>query len=544
MDMMGKKCIKLILSLLFILTSNKALLGMSCCSINTTPTASIPLTNVVSLAFNSNSCLVTSDTLSIVRVHTPLADCIYNPTPTVTFPAPSSPSSAIALSSMGCLAVANENDISIFLPSETCPGCDYSTTASTVIPNGGTAIGFSLSNCLALGKDNGQVFIYSSIDPVACIYNETATTTFSIPSAAHISNIAFSPINNCLAVGDINGNVYIYSRVSDCTYNTTTPQTIALGSAINDIAFSGSDCLAIADNSGRVTTYKPGVNCVSYTLATTISELVAPSSLAFSLNGCLAIGSSDGKVGIYSPTGSCAYSTSPLSTITSNVPVLAIAFSLNNCLAVPFAESVNIYAFNSALSVNIIPQDSNICVGGTVNLTATVSGGIGPFTYTWMNPSDTVIQTGPSNTLLLNNITAADMGFYSVIVQDAKGCTARAMAFVGIDTVAISLTNPSCSVSSSPSPTITGITSPNISVIIFANSAEIGRATSDALGQFSFEPQVPLTNGRYTIIATTATAPCVTTSNSIVIVVDTLRRNCLSLAIRNKYCPACAGIGL
>jgi len=338
-------------AILSILTS-QTLLGMSCV-INQKPISSIPTTNGSSLGFTSNDCLaVLADTFLGIgfNIYSPTStSCSYNNEPGTIFGQQGSTEMplVLAVSRGNCLAYADGTG-RILIYSSTCPGCAVAQTNTLSLSP--TAMGFSNNNCLVVGDANGNINIYTSSPSSSCNYTSSAPS-FTIPSGAQVNVIASSPsMNNCLAIGDVNGNVYIYSGVSDCTYNTTTPQTIALGGVINDIAFSGSDCLAIADNSGRVTTYKPGVNCTSYTLATTISGLAAPSSLAFSPSECLAIGNNDGSVGLYSSINNCMYNTTATSSIKRNGnQVSSIAFSFSNpaCLAVAFKDAINIYSFSS-----------------------------------------------------------------------------------------------------------------------------------------------------------------------------------------------------
>jgi len=154
----------------------------------------------------------------------------------------------------------------------------------------------------------------------------------------------------------------------------------------------------------------------------------------------------------------------------------------------------------------------------------------------------------PDGTFIITTMCLG-RGDYTFEIQATNSacCTASAFVttFVDCAPTIIRLTNPPCSGSCSPTPIITGTTSPNTGIIIFANGVEIGRTASNAIGEFTFVPAQPLANGTYTFIATTIPGACDCPegdSNAITIVIDARMRNCLSLAIRNKFCAPCLTI--
>lgn len=74
-----------------------------------------------------------------------------------------------------------------------------------------------------------------------------------------------------------------------------------------------------------------------------------------------------------------------------------------------FFQTDSVYVENiSGMNVSVTPSNVT-CQGGT--LTATISGGLAPYTYSW--------STGNSVT----NVVNGPLGSYSVIVTDAQGCT-------------------------------------------------------------------------------------------------------------------------
>lgn len=73
------------------------------------------------------------------------------------------------------------------------------------------------------------------------------------------------------------------------------------------------------------------------------------------------------------------------------------------------------------LVASISPNPANFCPGGSANLKADVTGGIGPFTYNWTTPSGN--KTG-------QNIVATVAGVYFVTITDALSCTGTAQVNV------------------------------------------------------------------------------------------------------------------
>ncbi len=81
----------------------------------------------------------------------------------------------------------------------------------------------------------------------------------------------------------------------------------------------------------------------------------------------------------------------------------------NNCSLAPFQVTVNV---NPLISIAIKPSNSGICPGSTAQITPTVSGGDGNYTYTWM--------PGNSNgtSIFVQNIS---IPVYTLIVDDGCG---------------------------------------------------------------------------------------------------------------------------
>lgn len=466
---MGKKYITLsvILWLSLMLVPNLTLFGMFFCSINPSPASSIPPGNGCSynnskfgipntLVLTQNNCLAVlflckNNSLLNIGTVFEFVSCTYERISTFGVNNIASTSNNfLAAAPNSCIAYisvsSDQTSTQISMLSQACNSCGFIVQPNINLSANITAAKFSNdSNCFALGDSDGNIYIYTLSSSIGCSYNPPLAP-FKIPSKASISAIAFSPLDECLVVGDVDGNVYIYPQISGCEYNETTPiSPIKLPGKINSIAFSAS-CFAIADNSGQVTLYQWS-NC-SYSKVSTISGLAAPSIVAFTpneSNACLAVGNSDGSVNIYSPSASgCNYNNIPSSIIKrQGSSVLSLAFGpTTGCLVVLFPDQLNSYRFDPPLVVNVVPQVSSVGTNDPITLTALISGGVAPFTYTWSNPDGTIIQAGPSNVLTLPDPINEPTGFYSVIVDDSDGDTATAQSLVITSIVVTLQANP------------------------------------------------------------------------------------------------------
>ncbi len=82
----------------------------------------------------------------------------------------------------------------------------------------------------------------------------------------------------------------------------------------------------------------------------------------------------------------------------------------------------------TAVTVNA-GSNGPLCAGSTLNLSATISSGTAPFTFSWNGPTSfTSVAQNPSRT----NVSTLDAGIYGVTVTDATGMTGSATVSVEI----------------------------------------------------------------------------------------------------------------
>ena len=80
--------------------------------------------------------------------------------------------------------------------------------------------------------------------------------------------------------------------------------------------------------------------------------------------------------------------------------------------------------------------NSPVCIGATINLTATnASGGTSPYTYGWSGPLS--YTSSLQNPAISNSITSMN-GTYAVTVTDSKGCTGSSSVAVTVNPLPVS----------------------------------------------------------------------------------------------------------
>ncbi|HTA27309.1 MAG TPA: choice-of-anchor tandem repeat GloVer-containing protein, partial [Bacteroidia bacterium] len=154
---------------------------------------------------------------------------------------------------------------------------------------------------------------------------------------------------------------------------------------------------------------------------------------------------------------------------------------LNTCVA---TASVTITEPAAALAVSTSITSQVSCGGySNGNVTANVSGGISPYTYSWSNGSSTVSTSNPTGAILIT-------GSYTVTVTDANSCSATASVTltqpVPIRDSIVSMTNVGCNGGNGGSATIgvkggkfpyTYSWAPNSNTTKFASSLSAGTYT-------------------------------------------------------------------
>ena len=318
---------------------------------------------------------------------------------------------------------------------------------------------------------------------------------------------------------------FTYSLPTYCD-NGTDPLPV-FGPGASGGVFSSSAGLNINSSTGAIdlSASTPGMytvnnniaangSCPSASASTTVTIVASPATPVVSSNSPVCVGSSinlsTAATGTYSWTGPNSF------TSTAQNPVIASATSLNagtyflsvtsgGCTSSSGQTTVTVNSLPAAPAAN---NNSPVCAGGTVNLTAsTVAGAV----YSWTGPNS---FTSANQNPVLSSVTTAQAGTYSVTVT-VNGCTSSSG-----QTIVTVNPSPVAPVASSNSPVCNG------SAINLSASAITG-ATYSWTGPNGFSsslqnPVIPAATaangGVYSVFATVAGCPGASGTASVVIV--------------------------
>ncbi len=395
----------------------------------------------------------------------------------------SSGTTSVAFSPDGtCIAVTNNvsNTVSMFSVSHLCMLVQIGSAVST----GGTGAGsvaFSPDGtCLAVANfDSSNVQMFS--------VSNCGLTAVGTPVATGLPNpndVAFSPGGGCLATANYNmsgvGSSISMFSVSSCglTY-------IADFSRLRDNAFAlafspTNNCLALAYAN------QPDGYVGMYQLDPTTCKLSFISEYETGGNACTSVA--------FSPSGLCLAATNQLSNnitmfevdstchlnaidlpITSGGQAFSASFSPSgDCLAVGNlfnsggggSGSITMFTASSQDPLaSLAASSTSICPGHSSTLTATVTGGIEPFTYVF--PDGTV---GPTDDRTVTHVvTPAMTTAYDVVVTDGNSCVSTS------NTVTITV---------NPNPTVSLAASPPL--VCFGNSSTLTATVTTASADYTY----------------------------------------------------------
>ncbi|HQQ94946.1 MAG TPA: PKD domain-containing protein [Bacteroidia bacterium] len=169
---------------------------------------------------------------------------------------------------------------------------------------------------------------------------------------------------------------------------------------------------------------KPGNNINSYQI-TSIPKPLVPDSILIRSGCSQTLGVTGFSVPtvnwtsvpsntLYNSYLSCTSGCATVNVVPTGTPPAFVdyevsGFGMSPCQASFYRDTVRVYFYNN-LSAGINPSVATICFGSnSVVLTATASGGLGPYTYTW-----TGVGTGAT--------VNVSQGVYTVTVHDRTGC--------------------------------------------------------------------------------------------------------------------------
>lgn len=422
---------------------------------------------------------------------------------------------AVAFSPDGsCLAVTNTNTNTISIIANPCT----STTVVRTIPIGNVSRNVVFSpdgSCLAASNINdGTISIIN--DPC------NATTSRTITVGTRPQFLAFSPDGSCLAVSNQDSNSV--SIINNPCTATAVSSTISIANPLG-VAFSpDGSCLAVKGTPG-VVIYRP----ISLSIVPAAASTCAGQSITFSAQ----------PVGVgpftYAWTGPNGFTSTQQNITLTNVQVAnagVYTVNMTNGSGCVISDTATL-AVNANPVVNISPSSVTACVGTSPMLTAQVTVGSAPFTYSWSGPNGFTANT---ESITLSNIQTTSAGTYSVLVIDANNCRSTVSAVVTV--------NPTPAVTITPG-----------AVSLCAGSSTSLTASATGTGPFSYAWSGPnsftattstinLTNlqsvnaGNYTVVATganncssSATASVTVNANPVVTVNPSAIAICANSAV-------------
>jgi gliding motility-associated-like protein len=287
---------------------------------------------------------------------------------------------------------------------ETCSAVDAAVTVN--VTGGALPLTYSINpfpSQTANTFSNLSTGIHSVIvtDANTC----SLVSTFSIGNTSSVL-LSISSQTDILCYNNCDGKLLmnVVNAIAPVTYSLTNLPTYTTSNITNICA--GTYTIKVTDNIG----------CY----ATTTATFTNPAPYSFSVNGTSQICVSNSATLIGQASGGTSpytYSWMPGGASGPNIvvsPTATTVFSLNvfdanGCTLLPETFTLNVKA---PITVSISPQNAGICPGTTAQITPSVSGGDGNYTYLWLPGNITT----PS--IFLANLTNPS---YTYIVSDACG---------------------------------------------------------------------------------------------------------------------------
>ncbi len=309
---------------------------------------------------------------------------------------------------------ANACTISASVPVTFVPIGSLSTSSVSICPNSVATLTVSGSNTYTwlpsgfvgstytLNSASPQQFTVIATDLSGCI--TTTTTNLAIKPTPLLSFNTFS-----ITCGSL-GSATVSASGGTGPFNYTWTPTGQTNSVATGL-FPGTYTLTFLDT---------GTGCV-FTPTTTFYPLVPLTGTVSSTNSllCNSVNTGTASIALSNGSGTQTYTwTNAVGTL--NTPLatgLAAGISTIHVIdALTFCSVTHTFLITQppALSLNIVASTPSVCLGGSISLNASNSGGIPPYTYTWV--------AGPASTSISVSEGAAGVFNYTVNSLDANQC--------------------------------------------------------------------------------------------------------------------------
>ena len=385
----------------------------------------------------------------------------------------------------------------------TCTGTNG--TGIVMTSANGPTVTTAITTAASCGSSNGEITttVTGGTAPYTYLWSNGATTQNLTGVAAGTYTLTVTDANTCTGT---NGTGIMMTSANGPTVNTAITTAASCGSSNGEITTTvtgGTAPYTYLWSNGATTQNLTGVAAGTYTLTVTDANTCTGTNgtgiVMTSANGptvttaittAASCGSSNGSISatVTGGTAPYTYSWSNGATTQNLTGVAAGTYTLtitdaNTCTGTNGTGIVMTSANGPTVTTAITTASS--CGSSNGSISATVTGGTAPYTYSWSNGATT------------QNLTGVAAGTYTLTVTDANTCTA---------------TNGTGIVMSSPNAPVVNITSVNST----CNNAN-GSATANATGG----------SGNYTYLwtpggQTTASISNLTTGNYSVTVTDNL----------------------
>ena len=402
-----------------------------------------------------------------------------NPPPVVT-----ANSVSICQSMTGTLCASGTNLTYVWIPSNQTTTCITVTTASASTY---TVIGTDSNGCFSTTTAN----VSTNLQP-----NITASSG---------SVCATNNGNNCPTLSAAGGVTYTWSPAN---YLSST---------------SGSSVVACPTSTTSYTVTGTDANGCTNTAVSTVTALQNPAVTAC-CPATICLGQSQTVLSASSNPPSASYSWVP-------VTGLSCTNCANPIANPPFSNTYTVYvtdvngctdAASVPVNVGSIPfvsaiASTTVCTGGTAQLNANTSNGVGPYNYYWTPPNSPPISNPNIQNPTTNPLTTT---IYTVTVTDANGCKDDTSTTIYVQTI------PSVSWASwTPTLTCDGIIVP-LKANMSSNGQSVfwdfgdGTSTTTAAGDTVTVPHSYPYNGTYSVTVIVYNQPCKDTVDTVLVVGD------------------------
>ncbi|MCP9747728.1 immunoglobulin domain-containing protein [Lacihabitans sp. CS3-21] len=280
--------------------------------------------------------------------------------------------------------------------------CETSRTPAEVIINSSIPIPIISASSNIICSGSSSILTNSS----SC----TGTVTWRNSSSASVGT------GNSITVSPLSTTTYTASCTEGLCSSTSTPlqitvNTISAGTIQKGLT-NPTGCSPLDPNITGVSTAVVGAGTLSY---------VWQQSIDGGVNWSAAIGQ-------LNPDGS-QFNPNPFTTTTLFRRIVTSTLNGVSCSAI---SNVLDYVVdpNPVLSTISTSPSASVCVGTSITLSATASGGTPNYTYKWEKETSSI--GGNTNSFMIASTSVSDNGTYFLTVTDSKGCKDTAQRTINI----------------------------------------------------------------------------------------------------------------